>query len=90
VSTEFDGSLYETLELMAHSDVFLGMHGAPCNLKDFTDMCYDLKYITLHICIGTTSYIDTVEGLGIASLRLIYYVYIYIYIYIYTYIYIFA
>lgn len=27
VSTGFTGSLYETMELMAHTDVFLGMHG---------------------------------------------------------------
>ena len=28
VSTMFQQSLFETMELMAHTDVFLGMHGA--------------------------------------------------------------
>ena len=29
VPTTFQESLFDTLELMAHTDVFLGMHGAP-------------------------------------------------------------
>lgn len=49
VSTGFTGSLYETMELMAHTDVFLGMHGeidlagiSPCQCPE---QCSDYDHI---------------------------------------------